>query len=95
MTKETDKDKKSKRKVSGKPKLSVVVPFPEDKLYRDRQLENLIRRLRRAKLSEVVIVGTDGDGRYWNDSNGIDRVDCLWLLEVAKMEMMGIINTKE
>lgn len=88
------KKKDPKQKASPKPKFSVVTPFPEDRVVRDREIENLIRRLRRAKLKEVVILGCDEDGMFWQSTNGIDRVDALWFLEMARLDLFNLLERK-
>ena len=88
--------KTTKPKASRKPKLSVVVPFPEDKVVRYRDLEKLIRKLRRAKeeLSDIMILANftdrERETEFFVETNGISRRDALWLLEQVKLDVLGL-----
>lgn len=92
-----DKTKPPKRNRPRKPKLSVVVPFPEDRVVRYRDFENLIRRLRRAKehLSDILILGVLPDNSLYVQSNGISKKDALWLLEMGKLDVLGLLTDVE
>lgn len=92
-----DKETKSKTKKqnsSTSPKFEVVVPFPEDRVVRDRNIENLIRRLRRAKedLSEVIVLGLDVNDELFITTTGTSRKDALWILELAKLDIYGLLG---
>lgn len=84
-----------KLKASPKPKLALVVPFPEDLVVRDRDFENLIRRLRKAKrdgVKEIVVLGFWDDGSFYQTSNGVNRNDALYLMELGRLDVMGLLT---
>lgn len=88
------KKEPSKRKATAKPNLALVVPFPEERIYRDREIENLIRRLRRAKedLSEVMVLGLDTQGGFYVTTNGVSKETSLWMAELLKLDVMGLLT---
>lgn len=89
--------KTKNKKASPKPKLALVVPFPEDRVVRDREIENLIRRLRRAKengLKEVVVIGFYEDESFYQTTNGVNKNDALYLMELARLDIMGLLSTE-
>lgn len=91
MTKKRD----SKKKPSQKPVLSLVVPFPEEKVVIDRSVENLLRRARRAKLSQAVVLGYKEDGSVFVSTNGLPKKDALWLLELLKLDLFDLLEWYE
>ncbi len=87
-----DEEKTSKRNTPRKPILSVVVPFPEDRVVRDRSVENALRRARRAKLEQVLIIGYTEEGGFYATSSALDRKDALWLIETQKLDLFNMIE---
>lgn len=86
------KGKKNKSKVSQKPSLSVVVPFPEDRVVIDRSIENLIRRLRRGKLKKVFVLGVTESDEYYQTNNGVTQETAAWLFEMGKLDVFGLLD---
>lgn len=54
----------------------------------DHPVERIIERAANADLSEVVVLGFDGDGDFFFASSKANGPDVLWLLEMAKIKLM-------
>ena len=46
-----------------------------------------------AKLSEVIVIGRDQDGDLYFNSSSADGGDVLWLMEIAKRELMAGVGS--
>lgn len=55
----------------------------------DIPAERVIRRANEANLSNVVVIGWDDDGDFYFASSYASGPEVLWLLEMAKKELMA------
>lgn len=55
---------------------------------------DVMLKLAQGNLSEVVILGYDKDGKFFFSSNKADGGHILWLIELAKHELLNL-NDRE
>lgn len=89
------KDKKEKRK----PKLKVVINFPEERIARNKSFDALIKKLKkdrsRIENSPIVILALEDDKYLWSTNNGYNRKDYLWLTELARLDILGLLEEED
>lgn len=56
----------------------------------DIPVSKVLKSAREAKMERIIVIGYDKYGDFYFSSSKADGGDVLWLLEVAKMELMRL-----
>lgn len=71
-----------------------VVGFPGVTTQPDLP-NKILRAAIKAKLEKCIVIGREQNGGFWFSGNFSDAYEILWLLEVAKREILDLAEGKE